>query len=77
MCVCVCVCVCVYEGDGNLLQCSCLENPMDREAWQAIVHGVTRVRLDLMTNLPYIFYDYPERIIQLLKILYKILNAYA
>ena len=25
---------------GNLLQCSCLENPMDRGAWQASVHGV-------------------------------------
>ena len=25
-------------GNGNLLQCSCLENPMDRGAWQATVH---------------------------------------
>ena len=30
------------EGNGNLLQYSCLENFMDREAWQAIVHGVTK-----------------------------------
>ena len=29
-------------GHGNLLQYSCLENPMDREAWQATVHGVTK-----------------------------------
>ena len=29
-------------GNGNLLQYSCLENPMDREAWWAIVRGVTR-----------------------------------
>ena len=29
------------EGNGNPLQYSCLENPMDREAWQATVHGVT------------------------------------
>ena len=28
-------------GNGNLLQCSCLENPMDRGAWWATVHGVT------------------------------------
>ena len=28
-------------GNGNPLQCSCLENPVDRRAWQAIVHGVT------------------------------------
>ena len=27
---------------GNPLQCSCLENPMDRGAWQAAVHGVLR-----------------------------------
>ena len=30
-------------GHGNLLQCSCLENPMDRGVWQAMVH---RQRLD-------------------------------
>ena len=29
-------------GHGNLLQYSCLENPMDREAWRATVHGVTQ-----------------------------------
>ena len=29
------------EGDGNPLQYSCLENPMDREAWWTTVHGVT------------------------------------
>ena len=28
------------EGNGNPLQYSCLENPMDREAWQATVHGI-------------------------------------
>ena len=28
------------EGNGNPLQNSCLENPMDRGAWQAMVHGV-------------------------------------
>ena len=29
------------EGNGNPLQHSCLENPMDIEAWQASVHAVT------------------------------------
>ena len=29
-------------GNGNPLQCSCLENSVDREAWQAMVHGVTK-----------------------------------
>ena len=30
------------ESNGNPLQYSCLENPMDREAWQAIVHRVAK-----------------------------------
>ena len=30
------------EGNGNPLQCSCLENPMDGEAWQATVQGVAK-----------------------------------
>ena len=34
------------ELNGNPLQYSCLENPMDREAWQATVHGLERVRRD-------------------------------
>ena len=38
------------EGNGNPLQYSCLENPMDRGAWQATVHGVTRVGHDLVTK---------------------------
>ena len=29
-------------GNGNLLQYSCLENPMDRGAWQTTVHGVAK-----------------------------------
>ena len=30
------------EGNGTPLQCSCLENPMGRGAWQASVHGVAK-----------------------------------
>ena len=30
------------EGNGNTLQYSCLENSMDRGAWKATVHGVTK-----------------------------------
>ena len=32
------------EGHGNQLQYSCLENPMDRGAWQAADHGITKTR---------------------------------
>ena len=30
------------EGNGNPLQYSCLENPLDRAAWQATIHGVAK-----------------------------------
>ena len=40
------------EGNGNPLQYSCLENPMDRGAWWATVHGVARVGHDLVTKPP-------------------------
>ena len=33
---------CIGEGNGNPLQCSCLENPRDRGAWWAAVCGVTQ-----------------------------------
>ena len=35
------------EGNGSPLQCSCLENSMDREAWWASVHGVPQSRTQL------------------------------
>ena len=34
-------------GNGNSLQYSCLENPMDRGAWQAVVSGVTKSQTPL------------------------------
>ena len=34
------------EGDGTPLRYSCLENPMDRGAWRATVHGIARVGHD-------------------------------
>ena len=34
------------EGNGNPLQYSCLENPMDRGAWWVIVHGVANSQHD-------------------------------
>ena len=35
------------EGNGNPLQYSCLENSMDRGAWQATVHGILKSRTQL------------------------------
>ena len=41
------------EGNVNPLWYSCMEKPMDRGAWQATVHVVTRVRHDLATKTQY------------------------
>ena len=38
---------CTGEGNGNPLQCSCLENPRDGGAWWAAVCGVTQSRTQL------------------------------
>ena len=38
---------CIGEGNGNPLQCSCLENPRDRGAWWASVYGVPQSRTRL------------------------------
>ena len=35
------------EENGNLLQYSCLENPMDRRVWRAPVHGVAKSQTQL------------------------------
>ena len=42
----------IEEGNGNPLQSSCLENPIDRGAWQAAVHGVAGVGHVLATKPP-------------------------
>ena len=44
--------ICPGEGTSNPLKYSCLGKPMDRVAWWAIVHGITRVSHDLATNPP-------------------------
>ena len=38
---------CIGEGNGNPLQCSCLEHPRDGRAWWAAVYGVTQSRTQL------------------------------
>ena len=48
---------CIGEGNGNPLQCSCLENPRDGEAWWAAVYGVAQSRTRLKqlssSSIPY------------------------
>jgi len=38
---------CIGEGNGNPLQCSCLENLRDRGAWWAAIYGVSQIRTRL------------------------------
>ena len=38
---------CVGEGNGNPLECSCLENPRDGGVWWAVLYGVTQSRTQL------------------------------
>ena len=45
------------EGNGNPLQYSCLENPMDGGAWWAAVHGVTKSQTGL-SNFTFTFHFY-------------------
>ena len=52
---------CIGEGNGILLQCSCLENPRDRGAWWAAVHGVAQSRtwlkwLSSSSSIIHLFY---------------------
>ena len=46
------------EGNGNPLQYSCLENPMDGGAWRATVLGLQRVQHDWATNISFHFQLY-------------------
>ena len=46
------------EGNGTPLQYSCLENPMDGGAWWAVVHGVTKSRIQLSDfTFPFHFHE--------------------
>ena len=49
---------CIGEGNGNPLQCSCLENPRDGGAWWAAVYGVaqSRTRLKRLSSSNVLFY---------------------
>ena len=54
------------EGNGNPLQYSCLENTMNRGAWQAIVHGVSKsqTRLSIHAHIGSTFFEINTAIIE-------------
>ena len=53
---------CIGEGNGNPLQCSCLGNAMDRGAWRAMVHRVTKNQMWLSENIPFNQHTVPTEI---------------
>ena len=46
---------CIGEGNGNPLQCSCLENPRDGGAWWAAIYGVAHFYMTFMQGKDRIF----------------------
>ena len=53
----------IVEGNGNLLQCSCLENPRDGGAWWAAVYGVAQSRIRLKrlgSSSSMVFWGFPD-----------------
>ena len=50
------------EGNGNPLQYSCLENPMDGGAWWATVHGVTK-RCTRLSDFTFTFHVTLEQVL--------------
>ena len=49
--------LCIAEGNGNPLQCSCLENPRDGGAWWAVIYGVAQSRTRL-SDFTFTFHFY-------------------
>ena len=49
--------ICIGGGNGNPLQCSCLENPRDGGAWWAAVYGVAQSRTGL-SDFTFTFHFY-------------------
>ena len=64
------------EGNGNPLQYSCMENPMDGEAWQATVHGVakSRTRLSDFTSR---YNEYSEQLNSVIMRCLQLLSRYS
>ena len=67
---------CIGEGNGNPLQCSCLENPRDRGAWWAATCGATesRTRLKRLSSSSSIIVLWSEKILDIISISLNVLR---
>ena len=67
---------CIGEGNGNPLQCSCLENPGNRGAWWASVYGVaqSRTRLKRLSSSSSIIVLWSEKILDIISISLNVLR---
>ena len=64
------------EGNGYPLQYSCLENPMDRGAWRATVHGVPKSQTRLSDLYRYVFTNICIHIFGFTHKVYSYINKY-
>ena len=67
---------CIGEGNGNPLQCSCLENPRDRGAWWAATCGATQsqTRLKRLSSSSSIIVLWSEKILDIISISLNVLR---
>ena len=62
----------IREGNGNPLQCSCLENPRDGRAWWAAIYGITQSR----TRLKWLSSSSSSSVLSMKTDLWLVLNKY-
>ena len=64
---------CTGEGNGNPLQCSCLENPRDGRAWWAAIYGIaqSRTQLKWLSSFTFLFHLFQETLWFLFTVCHK------
>ena len=69
---------CIGEGNGNPLQCSCLENPRDGGAWWAAVYGVaqSQTRLTQLSSIGKTYWDCSCKIVSIFWKTHSTVNTY-
>ena len=68
---------CTGEGNGNPLQCSCLENPRDRGAWWAAINGVAQSRTRVRSAAAAVCFKVPLCLFLCPTALFRILSLFS